>query len=570
MGAALQASAIPGLLGGLPGRQAARYLLELDLTQPLLEERPSDPPARFQSRRRLVLPTLVAALHEAATDDKVVGLIAKVGARQMGFGQTQELRDAVKEFRTSGKPTIAWCETFGESSPATLPYYLATAFDEIWVQPSAEVGLMGVSAGSLFLAEAFERIGVRPQFGARYEYKNAANMFTERGYTEAHREAMQWLVTALSAQVVDAVAEARGIDPGTVRELVDRAPLPAAEAHEAKLVDHLGYRDQVYEAALDKAGRGAQLLFVQRYHRQKPLPERAARLVNRHKPIVALVTGTGVIRLGKSARGMSPGIGSDTVGAALRAAGKDDRVKAVVLRVNSPGGSYVASDAIWREVTRLREAGKPVVVSMGDVAASGGYFVSIPADLIVAQPGTLTGSIGVLGGKLSGGSLLGRLGIGHDHVQEGRHAHMSSGLDEYSEDELNLISGFLDRVYQDFVSKVAASRSMSYEAVHEVARGRVWTGADARERGLVDDLGGLEKAAALARKRAGLHVDAELVKFPHVSAAARLRPPRSSDDPRAAAAVAFDGWGTLSGIAMRLGLPSSGPLTMAPATASLW
>jgi protease IV len=556
-------------LAELRRRRTAPLLLELDLTQPMLEERPTDPLARLQSRRRAVLPDVLQALTDAATDPRVGGLIAKIGARRTGFAQTQDLRGAIAALRAAGKPTVAWSETFGELAVATVPYYLAAAFDEIWLQPSGELGLVGVSAGSLFLAEALDRLGVRRQIGARHEYKNAANIFLERSFTEPQREATGRIVNSLFAQVVDGVADGRRLGHDVVRGLVDRAPLDAHEAHAAKLVDHLGYRDEVYENTLRKAGPDAQLLFVHRYRRRQPLPKRLGRMVSRKRDVVALVTGTGTIRLGRSAHGpmVASGMGSDTVSAALRAAGKDDRVKAVVFRVNSPGGSYVASDVIWREVSRLKEAGKPVVVSMGDVAGSGGYFVSVPANVIVAQPGTLTGSIGVLGGKLSFADLLSQLGIRHDEVSDGRHARMMTVLDGYTDEEYQQLSSWLDRIYDDFVGKVAAGRSMTVEAVHEVARGRVWTGADALERGLVDELGDVKHAVAVARRRAGLPADAELVRYPPTPLAPRLRPPRSSEDPLAATA-ALDPWGPLTALAARLGLPSAGPLVMPPVTAS--
>jgi protease IV len=543
-------------------RRAAPVLLELDLTQPMLEERPVDPLGRLQSRRRPVLPDVLHALHDAATDPKVCGLLAKIGTRRMGFAQAQDLRAAVAAFRAAGKLTVAWSETFGELTVATVPYYVAAGFDEIWLQPSGELGLVGVSAGSLFLADALDRMGVRRQFGARHEYKSAANIFLERSFTGPQREATGRIVTSLYEQVVDGVAHGRRLESPVVRGLVDRAPLLSQEAQEAKLVDHLGYRDEVYAGTLAKTS-GAQLLFVHRYRRQQPFVRRLGRLVNRRREVVALVTGTGTIRLGRSAHGpvVARAMGSDTVGAALRAAGKDERVKAVVFRVNSPGGSYVASDVIWREVKRLRDAGKPVVVSMGDVAGSGGYFVSAPADVIVAEPGTLTGSIGVIGGKLSFAELLNQVGVRHDEVSDGRHARMMTVIDEYTEEEYQQLSGWLDRIYDDFVGKVAAGRSMPVEAVHEVARGRVWTGADAQERGLVDELGDLRHAAAVARRRSGLPVDAELVSFPPQPLRPRLHPPRSSEDPLAAAA-ALDPWGPLTALAARLGLPSAGPLVM--------
>ncbi len=549
-----------GRLVEMRRRQAAPYLLELDLTQPLLEERPTHPLGRQQRRRRAVLPAVLQALHDGATDPKVYGLVAKVGARRMGFAQAQDIRSAVAAFRAAGKPAVAWSETFGELAAASVAYYVAAAFDQIWLQPSGEVGFVGVTAGSLFLAEALDRIGVRRQFEARHEYKNAANIFLERSFTEPQREATGRVVASLFNQVMADVAVGRRLDQEAVRSLVDRAPLPARDAHQAGLVDHLGYRDEVYADTLGQTTAGAQLLFAHRYHREQTLPQRLRRAVKRRRGVVALVTGSGTIRLGLSTYGppSTAAMGSDTVGAALRAAGQDPRVKAVVFRLNSPGGSYIASDAIWREVGRVKDAGKPVVVSMGDVAASGGYFVSAPADAIVAQPGTLTGSIGVLGGKMSFAELLDRLGIGHDAIAEGRHARMMSALDQFTDEEYQKLSGWLDRVYEDFVAKVAAGRGMTVQAVHEVAKGRVWTGADAHVRGLVDELGGLDHAAALARRRAGLPADAELVRMPRASLAKRLRPPRSSADLGAGLAT-LDPWGTADSCSRPPRLAFSGP-----------
>jgi protease-4 len=236
-------------------------------------------------------------------------------------------------------------------------------------------------------------------------------------------------------------------------------------------------------------------------------------------------------------------------------------VKAIVFRVDSPGGSYVASDTIWREVVLARKAGKPVVVSMGNVAASGGYFVAAPATVIVAQPGTLTGSIGVVVGKPVIGDLLGRLGIGLGSVEQGAHARMYAPTRDFTEDEWTRVNHFLDRVYDDFVGKVAEGRDLPRDRVDSLARGRVWTGADAHERGLVDELGGLSVALELARKKAGLATDAPVRVYPHVSPLDRLRPAESSED-RTAATARLDMWGPMTGVATRLGLPSGGPLML--------
>ena len=256
-------------------------------------------------------------------------------------------------------------------------------------------------------------------------------------------------------------------------------------------------------------------------------------------------------------------MGSDTVTSALRAAARNGRARAILLRVNSPGGSYVASDAIWREVVRVRGAGKPVVVSMGDVAASGGYFISMAADVIVAQPGTLTGSIGVIAAKPVLRELLDRAGISTDSVAEGAHATMFAPTRPFSEDEWERVNTWLDRIYADFTGKVAAGRRLTAAQVEEVARGRVWTGADALEHGLVDELGGLDAAAAHARRRAGLPDDAPLRQFPRPSPLERLRPPASSEAASAAPArLLAEGWGPAAAIAARAGLPPYGPLLL--------
>jgi protease-4 len=289
-----------------------------------------------------------------------------------------------------------------------------------------------------------------------------------------------------------------------------------------------------------------------------------AAVTKRHAPVVALVEGHGAIVTGRSRRTpfQGPVMGSDTVAAGLRAAREDDRVAAVVFRIDSPGGSYVASDTVWREVLLTREAGKPVVVSMGVLAGSGGYFVACPADVIIAQRSTLTGSIGVFGGKAVVSGLTERLGLTTDAVSRGRHSRMFSTRVGFSDDERERLARWLDAVYDDFVGKVAAGRGLDRDAVHEIARGRVWTGADAAGIGLVDSLGGLRDAVRIARERAGLSPDAPVRPAVHVPLLARLTPPASSQDPRAAASAHLGGWGDLAAVAASLGLPSGGPLTM--------
>jgi protease-4 len=552
-------------------QRTAPVILELDLTEGITEEPPGDPVSAVLSMRRSRLADLLDGLRRARSDQRVKALVAKVGGRPIGLATVQEIRRAVEEFRDAGKLTVAWAETFGEFSAGNVPYYLATAFDTIYLQPSGDLGLTGITMARYFLRGTLDQLGVDFQVAKRYEYKSAAEQLTERSFTGPAREATERLAASVVTQLTDAIAERRRMDPGKVRELIDRGPFLAAQAHEAGLVDELGYRDEVYARVRRQAGQDAVLQHVGRYQRSRALAERARKLPNPSQRHVALVYATGPIRRGRSGRGPLSGgaMGSDTISAALRAAAADPHARAIVLRVNSPGGSYVASDTIWREVVRARNAGKPVVVSMGDVAASGGYFIAMAADAIVAQPGTVTGSIGVLSGKPVLSDLLSRAGVTTDSVAEGAHSEMFTTTRPFSEDEWALVNGWLDHIYADFTGKVADGRRMSADRVHELARGRVWTGADALAGGLVDELGGLDRAAAIARRRAGLPASAPLRIYPRVAPLDRLRAPGSSDAPAAAlpsgsisGALLAETWGPVWRLAAQAGLSPHGPLLL--------
>ncbi|GAA2283316.1 signal peptide peptidase SppA [Actinomadura sp. NPDC048955] len=544
-------------------RRTAPLILELDLTEGIVETAPADPLSALLAMRRPGLRDVLDGLRRARSDSRVRALVVKVSGT-VGLALAQELREAVQGLRDAGKHTVAWAETFGEGGRGTVPFYLATGFDKVYLQPTGEVGLTGVALEEPFFAGALEKAGVRPRFAKRYEYKTMANTFMEKTYTPEHEESSQRLVTSLGEQITAGIAAARGLAEEKVRELTDRGPLLAAEALEEGLVDGLAYRDEIYGALREEFGEEAQLRYVSRYNRAHGLADRLPQ--PGRQDVVAFINGQGPIRLGRSGRGgplpnSGPAMGSDTIGAAFRAAVKDDRVKAIVFRVNSPGGSAVASDSIWREVVLARRAGKPVIVSMGNVAASGGYYVAMAADRIVAQPGTITGSIGVVVGKAVVNDLLERVGVGLGSVADGDHARMFSATKDFSDSEWERVNASLDKIYDDFTAKVAEGRDLSRERVHELARGRVWTGADAREHGLVDELGGIDLALDIARKRAGMASDAPVRIYPHTSPLERLRPPESSED-RTAASARFDGWGSLGGLAARLGLPSAGPLTL--------
>ena len=556
---------VPDQISKLRQRWTAPLVLELDLTEGINEEPPPDPVSAVLSMRRPRLADILDGLRRARSDDRVKVLVAKVGGKRLGLARVQELREAVAELRRAGKLTIAWAETMGDFSPGNVPYYLATAFEKIYLQPSGDVGLTGISLEQWFYRDTLDKLGLEFQVAKRHEYKNAPDRFTEHGLTGPAREATQGLAGSLTGQLADAIAGRLQIPATQARELIDRGPFVGSEALAAGLVDGLAYRDEVYAEAKKAAGSDSCLLYLGRYQRSKALAQRARKLPAAGQHVVGLVYASGAIRSGRSGRSPLSGgaMGSDTITSALRQAAADHRVKAIVLRVNSPGGSYVASDSIWREVVRARQAGTPVVVSMGDMAASGGYFISMAADAIVAQPGTLTGSIGVFSGKPDASGLLERAGVSTDRVTEGAHADMFSLTRRFSDEEWDRVNAWLDRVYDDFTRKVADGRGMTREKVHEVARGRVWTGADAAGIGLVDKLGGLADAAALARSKAGLPESAPLRIYPHLRPLDRLRPPASSDDHTAARGRVFaESWGPVWRLAAEAGLPPFGPLLL--------
>src|SRR5438132_4898165 len=326
------------------------------------------------------------------------------------------------------------------------------------------------------------------------------NFFTETKYTPAHKEAMTALMNSWFNQVTDGICQARKIPTNQFAALIDRGPFLGKEAVDAKLVDGLAYRDEVYDQLKKKGGNGAEFLYLHKYL------ERAGRPHDKGKTI-ALVYGVGGVSRGKSDYDPVQGsltMGSDTVAGAIRAAAQGKDVKAILFRVDRPGGSYVASDTIWREVVRARKAGKPVIVSMGDLAGSGGYFVAMSADKIVAQPGTIPASIGGLGGKFLTSGLWNKLGLSWDEVHAGANASMWTGTMDYTPQEWARFETWLDRVYSDFTNKVADGRHLPKNKVLEIAKGRIWLGQDAKNLGLVDELGGFPEALKLAKKAAGI------------------------------------------------------------------
>jgi len=495
-----------GLLWTHKGTVPAKTILEIDLTHGLDEQTPDNPVTGLVLAKSSTVRDVVEALQRATTDDRVVALIARVGSAQTGLAQIQEVRDAILAFRDKGKRAVAFATTFGEFAAGNGAYYLATAFDTIYLQPSGDVGLTGLLAETPFVRGTLDKLDLVPRLDHRQEYKNFMNTFTERHYTAPHREATQRVMESQFAQIVQGIAAARGLYPGAVQTLIDRGPFLGPEALKAQLVDALAYRDEVYAQVKEQAGEQAKLLYLSKYLAYAGRPYTTG-------DTIALIYGVGAVHLGASDYDpLMDGstMGADTVTAAFRAAIEDPKVKAILFRIDSPGGSYVASDAIWRETVRAREAGKPVIVSMGNLAGSGGYFVAAAANKIVAQPGTITGSIGVLGGKMLTTGLWDKLGLSWDEIHTSSNATLWSSTRDYTPEQWERLQGWLDRVYDDFTTKVSAGRQLPKEKVLEIAKGRIWTGEDAKERGLVDELGGFPVALRLTREAIGRTADAPI------------------------------------------------------------
>jgi protease IV len=482
-----------------------KIVLAVDLTRGLADGPGENPLLRILAGGKPTMRDFLEALAIAGRDGRVKGLFARLGGNDLGLAETQQVRDAIAAFRARGKFAIAFADSFGEFSPGTRPYYLATAFDRIWLQPMGSVGLTGLYSDVPFFRGTLDLLGIVPQFDAREQFKTAANSLTKTKMTPAHREEVESLIGSLGKQVADGIAAGRKLTPAAVQAAIDRGPLLDDEAVRVGLVDRLGYRDEAISAARKRAGDGARMVRLVTYLDAAAPPSEGAR--------IALIYGSGMILRGHSSGNplaAADEMTADDIVRAFRDAVRDKRVRAILFRINSPGGSVVASETIWRAVVEAQQRGKPVIVSMGDVAGSGGYYVAVAADKIVAEPATLTGSIGVLAGKLVVSGLLKKLGASTDSVELGANAAMFSATEKFSAAGQARLEAFLDADYQGFKNHVAAGRRMSAAAVEAAAQGRVWTGAQAKALGLVDALGGYATALRLAREAAQIPASAPI------------------------------------------------------------
>lgn len=476
-----------------------KIVLAIDLDKSLTERPGGRSLETFSFRPTMTLSDAVVAIRKAKDDSRVVAIKATLSGSGLGLAQSQEVRDVIAEFRAAGKPALLFSETMGEGNGTLPTYYLAAAFGDIWVQPSATIGIAGIGTEAYYLKTFLARFGVKGSFVARGEYKSAPEMYTNTAMSEPNREETRALLGAWYEQMVAGIAADRKISVDTVKALIDQGPQLATEALGKKLVDHLGYRDE-FDEALRKQLPGAQELSLDRYSR---LP--VAGLATAAKR-VAVIHAVGEIdrRGDDSPFADDDGIHADTMVKSVRRATDDGKIDAILLRIDSPGGSYVASDTIWREIVRAKEKGKPVIVSMGDTAASGGYFIAMPADRIFASPATVTGSIGVFTGKMVIGEALNKLEINRERITFGDSAGMFSPTTDFSPKDLERLSRMLDATYADFTGKAAQGRNKTVAEIDKVARGRVWSGTDALTAGLVDELGGFLKALDYTKTRIGL------------------------------------------------------------------
>jgi protease IV len=476
----------------LPGA----IVLRADLNRGLAKGAGQDALADIMFGAKPTLRDFVDALDRAGGDPRVKGVFLDLGDDKLALATCQEVRDAIRAFRAKGKFAIAFATSFGEFGPGSRPYYLATAADQIWLQPLGSVGLVGLAVETPFLRGTLDKLGITASFEHREQFKTAANVVTETAMTPAQRQETEDLLGDDERQLVEGIAAGRKLPQPQVEALIDRGPLLADEAKAASLVDRLGYRDEARASALARAGSGAEFVSLKDYLDAAGRPHASG------SAKIALIFATGlIVESGSAAKPLLGGedeLSARRMTRAFDEAARDPAVRAILLRIDSPGGSAVASETIWREIVRAKARGKPVIVSMGDVAGSGGYYIAAPADKIVADPATLTGSIGVLAGKLVVAGLLDKIGAGETLSQRGANAAMFSDLSDFSPQARQRLDAFLDATYAGFKQRVAAGRHMTMSEVEAVAKGRVWTGAEAKQNGLVDALGGYDAALRLA------------------------------------------------------------------------
>jgi len=488
-------------------------LLTLRVAGSLPDYSPDDPFKKYFGGPDQSLTGLVMQFKKAKVDKRIKAILLEVDISGVGWGKAEELREAITDFRSSGKLVYAYVE-FGLNKE----YYIATACDKIYVPPPGELFINGLAADVMFFRGSLDKLGIYPDIYQIGKYKSAGDMFTQKQMTDAHREYVNSLLDDLYGRYVNTIAQSRKKTPDEVRALIDNAPYNAAKAKEVGLIDESAYRDDVETQIKTQLGyKDADAFTPVRGTDYRDVSPESLGLNEGER--IAVIYASGTIGSGSSQNSPSgeQSIGSDTVAKAVSDAAADKTIKAIILRVDSPGGSGLASDIIWHAVEAANQK-KPVVVSMSDVAASGGYYISAAASKIIAEPSSITGSIGVVAGKPVMRGFYDWLGISNEYVLRGKNAGMFRETEKFSDDERAKFEDWIKTTYyQDFIPKVAKGRKKDPQSIDSVGQGRVWTGAQAKDRGLVDDFGGLDKAIEVAKDLAKIPKDkgVERVIFPY-------------------------------------------------------
>ena len=483
----------------------------------------------FLSKQISLIDTLTT-VRKAAEDPKIVGIFIDQSELGLSYAQVEELRNELISFKNTGKKVWVWSDSYGEMTSGTKSYYLASAADKIFLQPAGFVTFNGISSTSPFLKNLLEKIKVEPIGAARKEYKTYWNMFSEEKFTDAHREATESLLNSIFSKVAAEVSESRKIPIDKVYEIADKVTLSSPEAVKYQFVDAVRYKDEVVEEMKNQTGFENKMSLLA----YKNIDENIFGIKPAMGPKIAVIELPGSIHRGvsdMSPSGKPESSGSATVVSLLKKAWKDENVKGIILRVNSPGGSVIASETIWNQVETMKKSGeKPIIVSMGSVAASGGYYVSMNADRIFADHNTVTGSIGVVIGKFYTKDLFESLGITFDSVTIGRNNGFLSSLERLTPEQEEYLSRNLDEVYNTFVQRAADGRKMNVMDLEKFAHGRVWSGGLAHSNGLVDEIGGFMAAYGYMKEKIALP-DCPFVKYPDTNSILSLFQEEDEDEP---------------------------------------
>ncbi len=472
-----------------------QFYLKVILQDEVVEDQREFP--FFKGKEQTDLQSVLKTIESARTNQRIRSLILILKNVTIGWGQVEELHHELRRFDESGKRSLAFLETATNQS-----YYLACGTQEIYLSPATHLELVGLRAEVLFLKNLLNYLGIEGQLFGLGEFKSATEMFTRREMSEANRRMTDWILTDLQERFKQKIAEHRSVSHEQVQKWIDSGPYTASQAVKKGLVDGICYEDELEQILQRDAS------YLMEYPASK-LPFRDGRLkrtLTFYRPQIAYIVAEGLITLGQSRRVRDKHtlLGSDTLVSLLRDARKRKRVKAVVLRINSPGGSALAADLIWREI-KITNRKKPVIVSFGNVAASGGYYIAMAARKVVSLPSTLTGSIGVIQGKVNLQGFLSKVGITIDSVDKGKRSGFFSTLQPFSNEEIDIVKGQMREFYEElFLKKVAESRQQPIEAIRGLAEGRVWTGAQAAKQGLLDSIGGVSQAIEIARLEAGI------------------------------------------------------------------